>query len=131
MKKICVLKGDGIGPEIVNQAVKVLKSVGEFEFQEELIGGCAIEEFGKPLPDKTLATAKASDAVLLGAVGDWKYDKLDPAIRPERALLQIRKELKLFANLRPVKVINELAISSPLKAELARGTDIIIFIELT
>ena len=131
MKKICVLKGDGIGPEIVNQAVKVLKSVGEFEFQEELIGGWAIEEFGKPLPDKTLETAKASDAVLLGAVGDWKYDKLDPAIRPERALLQIRKELKLFANLRPVKVINELAISSPLKAELARGTDIMIVRELT
>ena len=131
MKKICVLKGDGIGPEIVNQAVKVLKSVGEFEFQEELIGGCAVEEFGKPLPDKTLETAKASDAVLLGAVGDWKYDKLDPAIRPERALLQIRKELKLFANLRPVKVINELAISSPLKAELARGTDIMIVRELT
>ena len=131
MKKICVLKGDGIGPEIVNQAVKVLKTVGEFEFQEELIGGCAIEEFGKPLPDKTLETAKASDAVLLGAVGDWKYDKLDPAIRPERALLQIRKELKLFANLRPVKVINELAISSPLKAELARGTDIMIVRELT
>ena len=131
MKKICVLKGDGIGPEIVNQAVKVLKTVGEFEFQEELIGGCAVEEFGKPLPDKTLETAKASDAVLLGAVGDWKYDKLDPAIRPERALLQIRKELKLFANLRPVKVINELAISSPLKAELARGTDIMIVRELT
>lgn len=131
MKKICVLKGDGIGPEIVNQAVKVLKTVGEFEFQEELIGGCAIEEFGKPLPDKTLATAKASDAVLLGAVGDWKYDKLDPAIRPEKALLQIRKELGLFANLRPVKVINELAISSPLKAELARGTDIMIVRELT
>ena len=131
MKKICVLKGDGIGPEIVNQAVKVLKTVGEFKFQEELIGGCAIEEFGKPLPDKTLETAKASDAVLLGAVGVWKYDKLDPAIRPERALLQIRKELKLFANLRPVKVINELAISSPLKAELARGTDIMIVRELT
>lgn len=131
MKKICVLKGDGIGPEIVNQAVKVLKTVGEFDFQEELIGGCAIEEFGKPLPDKTLATAKASDAVLLGAVGDWKYDKLDPAIRPEKALLQIRKELGLFANLRPVKVINELAISSPLKAELARGTDIMIVRELT
>lgn len=131
MKKICVLKGDGIGSEIVNQAVKVLKSVGEFEFHEELIGGCAIEEFGKPLPDKTLETAKASDAVLLGAVGDWKYDKLDPAIRPERALLQIRKELKLFANLRPVKVISELAISSPLKAELARGTDIMIVRELT
>lgn len=131
MKKICVLKGDGIGPEIVNQAVKVLKTVGEFDFQEELIGGCAIEEFGKPLPDKTLATAKGSDAVLLGAVGDWKYDKLDPSIRPERALLQIRKELGLFANLRPVKVINELAISSPLKAELARGTDIMIVRELT
>lgn len=131
MKKICVLKGDGIGPEIVTEAVKVLKAVGEFEFQEELIGGCAIDKYGKPLPEKTLETAKASDAVLLGAVGDWKYDKLDPAIRPEKALLGIRKELGLFANLRPVKVIDELAISSPLKAELARGTDIMIVRELT
>lgn len=131
MKKICVLKGDGIGPEIVTEAVKVLKAVGEFEFQEELIGGCAIDKYGKPLPDKTLEVAKTSDAVLLGAVGDWKYDKLDPAIRPEKALLGIRKELGLFANLRPVKVIDELASSSPLKAELARGTDIMIVRELT
>lgn len=131
MKKICVLKGDGIGPEIVTEAVKVLKAVGEFEFQEELIGGCAIDEYGKPLPDKTLETAKNSDAVLLGAVGDWKYDKLDPAIRPEKALLGIRKALGLFANLRPVKVIDELASSSPLKEELAKGTDIMIVRELT
>lgn len=131
MKKICVLKGDGIGPEIVNEAVKVLKAVGDFEFTEELIGGCAIEKFGKPLPDKTLETAKNSDAVLLGAVGDWKYDKLPPEIRPEKALLGIRKALGLFANLRPVKVINELASSSPLKAEIARGTDIMIVRELT
>lgn len=131
MKKICVLKGDGIGPEIVNEAVKVLKAVGDFEFTEELIGGCAIEKFGKPLPDKTLETAKNSDAVLLGAVGDWKYDKLPPEIRPEKALLGIRKTLGLFANLRPVKVINELASSSPLKAEIARGTDIMIVRELT
>ena len=131
MKKICVLKGDGIGPEIVNEAEKVLKAVGDFEFTEELIGGCAIEKFGKPLPDKTLETAKNSDAVLLGAVGDWKYDKLPPEIRPEKALLGIRKALGLFANLRPVKVINELASSSPLKAEIARGTDIMIVRELT
>ena len=131
MKKICVLKGDGIGPEIVNEAVKVLKAVGDFEFTEELIGGCAIEKFGKPLPDETLETAKNSDAVLLGAVGDWKYDKLPPEIRPEKALLGIRKALGLFANLRPVKVINELASSSPLKADIARGTDIMIVRELT
>lgn len=131
MKKICVLKGDGIGPEIVNQAVKVLKAVGDFEFIEELIGGCAIDKFGIPLPEQTLKTAKTSDAVLLGAVGDWKYDKLDPAIRPERALLGIRKELGLFANLRPVKVIDELAESSPLKADIAEGTDIMIVRELT
>lgn len=131
MKKICVLKGDGIGPEIVNEAVKVLKAVGDFEFTEELIGGCAIEKFGKPLPDETLETAKNSDAVLLGAVGDWKYDKLPPEIRPEKALLGIRKALGLFANLRPVKVINELASSSPLKAEIACGTDIMIVRELT
>ena len=131
MKKICVLKGDGIGPEIVNQAIKVLKAVGNFEFTEELIGGCAIEEYGIPLPEKTLKTAKESDAVLLGAVGDWKYDKLDPAIRPEKALLGIRKELGLFANLRPVKVMDDLAESSPLKAELAKDTDIMIVRELT
>ncbi len=131
MKKICVLKGDGIGPEIVNQAIKALKAVGDFEFNEELIGGCAIEEYGIPLPEITLKTAKESDAVLLGAVGDWKYDKLDPSLRPEKALLGIRKELGLFANLRPVKVMEELAGSSPLKADLARGTDIMIVRELT
>jgi len=130
-KTICVLKGDGIGPEIVNQAIKVLKAVGNFNFVEELIGGCAIEEYGIPLPEKTLDTAKKSDAVLLGAVGDWKYDKLDPSIRPEKALLGIRKELGLFANLRPVKVMDELAGSSPLKADIARGTDIMIVRELT
>ncbi len=87
MKKICVLKGDGIGSEIIDQAVKVLKKIGGFEFSNELIGGAAIDVHGVPLPDKTLDCAKNSDAVLLGAVGDWKYDSLDPAIRPERALL--------------------------------------------
>src|SRR5574344_1753500 len=131
MKKICILKGDGIGPEIVNQAIKVLKKVGDFEFVEELIGGCAIDKYGIPLPEKTLATAKSSDAVLLGAVGDWKYDKLDPVIRPEKALLGIRKALGLFANLRPVTVIDELASNSPLKKDLAKGTDIMIVRELT
>lgn len=131
MKKICVLKGDGIGPEIVEQALKVLKKVGEFEFVEELIGGCAIDEYGVPLPEKTLNTAKSSDAVLLGAVGDWKYDKLEPSIRPERALLGIRKELGLFANLRPVKVFDELVKASPLKETLVKNTDIMIVRELT
>ncbi len=135
-KIIAVLKGDGIGPEVVNQALKVLDAVCEkfnhkFDYQEALIGGVAIDKFGVPLPDETLQLAKTSDAVLLGAVGDWKYDKLDPAIRPEKGLLGIRKGLELFANLRPVKIFDELIASSPLKEDIVKGTDIVIVRELT
>ena len=136
MNKIAVLAGDGIGPEIVAQAINVIKTAGEifsvkFEFQEALIGGCAYEKYSKPLPNETIEIAKNSDAVLLGAVGDWKYDTLPPEVRPERALLGIRKELNLFANLRPVIIFDELISSSALKPEIIRGTDIVIVRELT
>lgn len=135
-KTILILKGDGIGPEVVEQALKVLDAVAQkynhkFEYTEALIGGVAIDKFGVPLPDETLELAKSSDAVLLGAVGDWKYDKLDPAIRPEKGLLGIRKGLGLFANLRPVKIFDELISSSPLKENLIKNTDIMIVRELT
>lgn len=135
-KKITVLKGDGIGPEVVDQALKVLDAVCEkynhkFEYLEALIGGVAIDKFGVPLPEETLNLAKSSDAVFLGAVGDWKYDNLDPAIRPEKGLLGIRKGLGLFANLRPVKIMDELVSSSPLKEDLIKGADIMIIRELT
>jgi len=134
--KITVLGGDGIGPDVTNEAVKVLDAVGKkfdmsFEYQYALIGGCAYEKFGVPLPDETLETAKNSDAVLLGAVGDWKYDTLPPAVRPEKALLGIRKGLNLFANLRPAVVFPELASSSTLKPEVVSGVDIVIVRELT
>lgn len=135
-KKIVVLKGDGIGPEVVDQALKVLNSVSKkynckFDYIEALIGGVAIDKCGVPLPHETLELAKSSDAVLLGAVGDWKYDTLDPSIRPEKGLLGIRKGLGLFANLRPVKIFDELISSSPLKKDMVKGTDIMIVRELT
>jgi len=135
-KKILILKGDGIGPEVVAQALKVLDTISQkynhkFEYIEALIGGVAIDKFGVPLPDETLKLAKTSDAVLLGAVGDWKYDKLDPAIRPEKGLLGIRKGLNLFANLRPVKIFDELISSSPLKEDLIKDTNIMIVRELS
>lgn len=135
-KSILVLKGDGIGPEVVNQALKVLDAVGEkfnhkFEYKEALMGGVAIDKFGVPLPKETLEAAKKADAVFLGAVGDWKYDNLAPAIRPEKGLLGIRKGLELFANLRPVRILDDLVSSSPLKEELVKGADIMIVRELT
>lgn len=135
-KSILILKGDGIGPEVVEQALKTLNAVAEkfghqFEYKEALIGGCAVDKFGTPLPDETLELAKKSDAVLLGAVGDWKYDTLPPEIRPEKGLLAIRKGLGLFANLRPVKIFDELVSSSPLKPENIQGADIMIVRELT
>ncbi len=135
-KKIVLLKGDGIGPEVVEQAIKVLDAVCKkfghsFEYKEALIGGSAYDKTGSPLPDETLELAKNADAVLLGAVGDWKYDKLPPEVRPERGLLGIRKGLGLFANLRPVKIFDELISSSPLKEELIKDTDIMIVRELT
>lgn len=135
-KKILVLKGDGIGPEVVEQALKVLDAVAKefghtFEYKEGLLGGVAIDKYNTPLPQETIEEAKKSDAVLLGAVGDWKYDKLPPEIRPEKGLLGIRKGLGLFANLRPVKIFDELVTSSPLKAENIKGVDIMIVRELT
>ncbi len=117
--KVAVLSGDGIGPEIMEEAKKVLNATGEvfdfkIEYKDELIGGIAYENTGVPLPDKTIETSKEADAVMLGAVGDWKYDTLPPEVRPERALLGIRKALGLFANLRPAIVWDELVSSSPL-----------------
>ena len=133
---ICLLGGDGIGPEVTDEAVKIMNAVGEkydmkFNFTKALIGGCAYEKYGVPLPDETLEIAKKSDAVLLGAVGDWKYDTLPPAVRPEKALLGIRKGLNLFANLRPATVFDELISSSTLKPEVVRGVDVMIVRELT
>ncbi len=130
--KIAVLPGDGIGPEIVAQAVKVLNALNiGLEMEHAPIGGAGYEAAGDPLPDATLALAKASDAVLLGAVGDWKYDKLERHLRPERGLLRIRKELNLFANLRPALLYPELASASTLKPEVVSGLDIMIVRELT
>ena len=136
MYNITVVAGDGTGPEVIAEAKKVLNKTGDvfgkkFQFNDYLIGGIAYEKFGKPLPDETIQAAKNSDAVMLGAVGDWKYDTLPPEVRPERALLGIRKELNLFANLRPAIVWEELVSSSPLKPEIVSGVDIMIIRELT
>ena len=133
--KIAVLSGDGIGPEVIAQGIKSLEAVSNkfghsFDFQEGLIGGVAIDKTGVPLPDETIQLAQCSDAVYLGAVGDWKYDKLDPAIRPEKALLGIRKALKLFANLRPAFVYEELVDCSPMKRNIVENVDIMIIREL-
>jgi 3-isopropylmalate dehydrogenase len=133
--KIAVLPGDGIGPEIVRQAVKVLKGLGRdgltIEMEEAPIGGAGFDAAQDPLPAKTLALAKASDAVLLGAVGGPKYDTLPRPMRPEQGLLRIRKELGLFANLRPALLYEELANASSLKTEIVAGLDIMILRELT
>ena len=134
--KIAVLKGDGIGPEIVDSAIRVLKKVEElsthsFELEEGLIGGIAIDQKGDPLPEETLDLCLKADAVLLGAVGGPKWDSLPTSKRPEKGLLQIRKALDLYANLRPAKVYEPLIKSSPLKEEVARGTDFIVIRELT
>lgn len=130
--KIAVLPGDGIGPEIVAQAVNVLNGLDlELQLEEAPIGGAGYEAAGDPLPDATLALAEAADAVLLGAVGDWKYDNLERHLRPERGLLRIRKALNLFANLRPALLYPELASASTLKPEVVSGLDIMIVRELT
>ncbi len=133
---IALLAGDGTGKEVTDEAVKILKSISEkyntdFNFEPALIGGCAYDKYKNPLPDNTIDLAKKSDAVLLGAVGDWKYDNLPAQVRPEKALLGIRKELNLFANLRPAIVYPELTDLSPLKAEIVSDTDIMIIRELT
>jgi len=130
--KIAVLPGDGIGKEIVAEAVKVLRALGErFEFEFADVGGTAYETAGHPLPEATLRVAKGADAVLFGAVGDWKYDKLERALRPEQAILGLRKQLNLFANFRPALCYAELTHASSLKPELVAGLDILIVRELT
>lgn len=134
--KVLVLAGDGIGPEIVGEAEKVLNFVAEkhqlsLTTEHALIGGIAVDEKGEPLPAETLERAKAADAILLGSVGGPKYDSLPRNIRPEQGLLAIRKELNLFANLRPAQVFKELAHASSLKDELVAGLDIMIVRELT
>jgi 3-isopropylmalate dehydrogenase len=130
--KIAVLPGDGIGTEIVAEAVKVLKVLGlKFEMEQALVGGAAYEAHGHPLPEGTLKLAKEADAVLFGAVGDWKYDKLDRPLRPEQAILGLRKNLGLFANFRPAICYEELVGASSLKPELVSGLDILIIRELT
>ena len=131
-KKIAILAGDGIGPEIVEQAVKVLNALGEsFELEHAPVGGAGYEACGHPLPDATLKLALEADAVLFGAVGDWKYDTLERALRPEQAILGLRKNLNLFANLRPAILYPELAGASTLKPEVVSGLDILIVRELT
>ncbi|HXA47424.1 MAG TPA: isocitrate/isopropylmalate family dehydrogenase, partial [Burkholderiaceae bacterium] len=130
--KIAILPGDGIGPEIVEQAVSVLNHLGEsFEMETAVVGGAGYAAHGHPLPDATLKLAQEADAVLFGAVGDWKYDTLERALRPEQAILGLRKNLKLFANLRPAILYPELAGASSLKPEIASGLDILIVRELT
>ncbi|MEY3612784.1 MAG: 3-isopropylmalate dehydrogenase, partial [Pseudomonadota bacterium] len=130
--KIAVLPGDGIGTEIVAEAVKVLNTLDlKFEMETALVGGAAYDAFGHPLPEATLKLAMDSDAVLFGAVGDWKYDKLDRPLRPEQAILGLRKHMGLFANFRPAICYEQLVGSSSLKPELIAGLDILIIRELT
>ncbi|KRH99753.1 3-isopropylmalate dehydrogenase [Curvibacter sp. PAE-UM] len=130
--KIAVLPGDGIGTEIIAEAVKVLQVLDlKFEMETAPVGGAAYEAAGHPLPDATLNLAKASDAILFGAVGDWKYDKLDRPLRPEQAILGLRKHLGLFANFRPAICYEQLVGASSLKPELIAGLDILIVRELT
>jgi len=130
--KIAVLPGDGIGPEIVNEAVKVLKVLDlPFQLDEAKVGGAAYDAHGHPLPAHTLELAMASDAVLFGSVGDWKYDTLDRPLRPEQAILGLRKNMGLFANFRPAICYPQLTHASSLKPELVAGLDILIIRELT
>ncbi len=136
IQKIAVLPGDGIGPEIVTEALKVLAFLNadmqlNLEFEHGLIGGAAYDEFGTPFPEQTLALAKAADAILLGAVGGYKWESLDISLRPEKGLLGLRSELELFANLRPAILYPQLANASSLKADLVSGLDIMIVRELT
>ena len=133
--KITVIPGDGIGSEIVEAAVQVLKKIDEkhklgLSYDYKNAGGTAYDKFGTPLPDATLQSCKESDGVLFGAVGGDKWDDVDPALRPEKAILGLRKELGLYANLRPVKVADALVEYSPLKPALVKGVDLIIVREL-
>jgi 3-isopropylmalate dehydrogenase len=134
--KIALLPGDGIGPEIIGQAERVLVTVAKrfghhFTFERHLIGGAAIDVAGDALPPVTLDACRSSDAILLGAVGGPKWDDPSAKVRPEQGLLRIRKELGLFANLRPIRVVPALLSASPLRSEIVEGTDILFFRELT
>ena len=136
-KNIAVLPGDGVGPEVVEQGIKILEKIAkiyhhEFTFKYGLIGAVAIEKTGSPLPDETLNLCQKSDSILFGAIGDPEYDN-DPhaKVRPEQGLLKLRKSLNLYANLRPVKVFKELIDNSPLKKEKVEGVDLIVVRELT
>ena len=136
-KNIAVLAGDGIGPEIITEAIKVLQAVTKkyyhsFTYEHALMGAVAIDETGNPLPDKTLEICKSSDAILFGAIGDPKYDN-DPnaKVRPEQGLLALRKALNLFCNVRPVTIYDSLIDSSPLKRNRIEGVDLVIYRELT
>jgi 3-isopropylmalate dehydrogenase len=135
--KIAVLPGDGIGPEVTKEAIKVLKAIAQefdhsFQFKYASVGAVAIEKFNDPLPKKTLDLCKSTDAILFGAIGDPRFDN-DPSakIRPEQGLLRLRKALGLFANVRPVKAYDTLLAKSPLKRDIIKGTDICIYRELT
>jgi 3-isopropylmalate dehydrogenase len=130
--KIAVLPGDGIGTEIVAEAIKVLDALDlPLEMESALVGGTAFDAHGHPLPESTLKLAQAADAILFGAVGDWKYDKLDRPLRPEQAILGLRKHLGLFANFRPAICYEQLVDASSLKPEIISGLDILIIRELT
>ena len=136
MKKILLISGDGIGPEVVFQTKKLIDFFSKntdkkFETENALLGGCAYDAVGTPFPEETLKLARAADAILLGAVGGPKWEVLEYKHRPERGLLGIRKELELFANLRPAKVFDALVDSSTLKREVVEGLDIMIVRELT
>ncbi len=135
-KNVVVLPGDGIGPEVTNEAIKVLESTGKqfdvtFNFEEFLVGGASIDEYGVPIKDEVLTAAKAADAVFLGAVGGPKWDDVSKDKRPEVALLRLRKELGLFTNLRPVKVYRPLLSASTLKPEVVSDINILVVRELT
>jgi 3-isopropylmalate dehydrogenase len=134
--KIVLLPGDGIGPEVVAEAERVLKIVGEhgghtFRFVTCLLGGCAIDQFGEPLPERTLTECRSAQAILLGAVGGPKWDDPRAKTRPEAGLLRLRKELNLFANLRPITTHRQLVDASPLKRNVVEGVDILFIRELT
>lgn len=136
INKIAVLPGDGIGPEIVNEAIKVLECLRDdfgfaMDIEHGLVGGAAYDAAGSPLPEATLALAKSADAILLGAVGGHKWEHLDIAVRPEKGLLGLRAELELFSNLRPAILYKQLASASTLKEEVVAGLDIMIVRELT
>ncbi|MFN6245678.1 MAG: isocitrate/isopropylmalate family dehydrogenase, partial [Chitinophagaceae bacterium] len=136
-KKIAVILGDGIGPEVTQQSIKVLDTIAkhfshQFTYTHALMGACAIDATGNPLPDETIKICLGSDAILFGAIGDPKYDN-DPTakVRPEQGLLKLRKELQLFANIRPVKTYTALQHLTPLKPKLLENVDFVIYRELT